>query len=119
MNFDLFLYATSIVFTALALLVAGFTYLYHRREFWKIKDRDKAVKARQHYDAIAEDVAIKKNELKNIDGQLNAKNDSLASAEDKIRRADQAQAFLSQQTENIAKSEALKKELVVLESKFE
>ena len=118
MNFDLFLYATSIVFTALALLVAGFTYLYHRREFWKIKDRDKAVKARQHYDAIAEDVAIKKNELKNIDGQLNAKNDSLASAEDKIRRADQAQAFLSQQTENIAKSEALKKELVVLESKY-
>lgn len=118
MNFDLFMFALAISAGAVALLIAVFAYLFHRREFWKIKDWDKYRRDQKTVEGIQSLIETRKKEQSILEEQIKSISEELSKAQEIIRQAEVCKDFLAQKPGWESQRDALNKSLEDARQKY-
>ncbi len=104
MTLEVLLYTTAFVATMLGMLVAGYAFLFHRREFWKISEWEIMRRDVKTLEALRQQIV-------GVQAQLDALTAALADAQETLRRAATAKAFLDARPALEAERDALEKTL--------
>ncbi|MDD5706032.1 MAG: hypothetical protein PHR35_08910 [Kiritimatiellae bacterium] len=104
MTFEVLLYSTAFVATMLSVLVAGYAFLFHRREFWKIAEWETMRRDARTLEGLRQQVVT-------AQAQIDALSAALADANETLRRASSAKAFLDGRPTLEAERDALEKTL--------
>lgn len=110
MNYDLFLYATAIGGVVLTMLVSGYAYMIHRRDFWKIQHVDDAEKAKQDLKGVEEELISRLNDRDKLEEEIGNQRSRLSEAREYITSADLAREFLKNNPDWEARRDALLKQ---------
>jgi archaellum component FlaC len=104
MTLEVLLYTTAFVATMLGMLVGGYAFLFHRREFWKIGEWEIMRRDGKTLEALRQQII-------GVQAQIDALTAGLADAQDTLRRAATAKAFLDARPTLEAERDALEKTL--------
>jgi hypothetical protein len=105
MTFQVTLYIAAIVLGVVAALIAAFAYLFHRREFWKIRQWEQMRVDQKTMEGLRKGVEEHQGELERVVAQV-------ADARTTIEESEVARNFLEQQSNWKAEKEALEKSYV-------
>jgi chemotaxis protein histidine kinase CheA len=118
MTFDLYLFAMAFGGVTVAILVAGWAFQIHKRDFWKIREWELMRRDAKTLDAIQEAITTKSEENRNINERLLSLADELAAAEKSQRDAAVAKAFLEQNKQRLADETDLNKRIAVINGEY-
>lgn len=119
MTFDLYLFAMAFGGVTVAILVAGWAFQIHKRDFWKIrewatmlKDGKTVESLREQVETLKQDAEQQRREKEQERDRLTAENkiiaDASASSREVIRQSEEARKYLDQNQQKIEEAKAIR-----------